>query len=249
MDTVCIDAARGSSRTPQPIERAAGAEPAAGFERIQTSLLAGSERRLIDSICDKAPAWLLPDHLTLLGFVGAMIAFVAYLIAAWRPGFLFLASFGIVLYWFGDSHDGSLARRRRIERPRYGYFTDNSVDTLCDLAIMSGLGLSSYVRLDVALFTLVGYYLMGIHSFLSALVIGKFRLSFVAVGPTELRLLIIALNTIMYYCGHAPIPGIDFGIYDGLVASGGSIFLALFIFSTAHMARRLAAEEKVARID
>lgn len=226
-----------------------GAKPAPKLERIQTSLLARQERRLIDGVCGYMPAWVGPDHLTLLGLLGAVISFFAYLAAAWSPGFLFLASFGIFLYWFGDSHDGSLARFRKIERPRYGYFTDHSVDALCNLALMAGLGVSSYVRLDVALFTLIGYYLMGIHVFLSAYVINKFQLSFVAVGPTELRLLIVILNSLMYGFGHAPILGVNFPVYDVLVGMWGVIFLVLFVIATARTARQLAAEENIARVD
>ncbi len=209
--------------------------------RIQTNLLAKSERRLIDYLCPRIPLRVTPDCLTALSFCGSLLSFVSYAAAKFDPAWLFIASLGLVIYWFGDSLDGSLARYRKIERPRYGYFIDHSVDALCNLAVMSGLGLTSYVSMPVALLALIGYYLLGIHVFLSAYVTDEFRLTFLFAGPTELRLLLIVLNTIIFLVGHwvLPIQDASISVYDVPVGFAAITLMALFVLMTAAKAREL----------
>ena len=110
---------------------------------------------------------------------------------------------GYVVNWFGDSLDGSLARWRGIERPNYGYFVDHSVDALGTLLMVSAIGMSPYMRFDVALMAVIGYFLLSIHTFIAAKVVGEFRLSYMAGGPTELRLMLMAMTIAM------PISGAD----------------------------------------
>ena len=112
------------------------------------------------------PAWVTPDRLTAVGALGAIVTASGYVASRWAPGFLFLASLGIVMNWFGDSLDGSLARHRRVERPKYGYFLDHSVDAANNLVFAIGLGLSPYVSMAAALFLLCSYYLLSIRVFL-----------------------------------------------------------------------------------
>ena len=100
---------------------------------------------MLDGLCRRMPAWVTPDRLTALGFVGAAISGLGYVASNRSPLFLFLASLGMMVNWFGDSLDGSLARHRRIERPRYGYFLDHSIDAIDSLIFALGLGLSPYV--------------------------------------------------------------------------------------------------------
>ena len=213
--------------------------------RVQTNFLAKAEKRLLGAICPRLPAWVTPDGLTALSLFGALISFGAYIAAGFHPAALFLASFGLVVYWFGDSLDGSLARYRQIERPRYGYFIDHSVDCLSNLAVMAGLGLSSYVRLDVALLALLGYYLLGIHVYLSAYVVNEFQLTFLAAGPTELRLALIILNTTIYFVGSWPLRafGAEVSAYDLPVSLAAAIFFLLFLNSTWRRAAALFKEE------
>ena len=156
-------------------------------QRIQSNVLAAGERRLLIWLCARMPPWVTPDFLTGLGFVGAISVFLGYALSVWHPAWLWLAIAGYGIHWFGDSLDGSLARYRQIERPAFGYFIDHSTDALANLIAMAGLGLSIYVDLDVALFTLAGYLLLSIHAFLAARVVGEIRLSYLAGGPTELR--------------------------------------------------------------
>ena len=169
--------------------------------RIQTNVVALRERQVLTWLCTKLPAWTTPDGLTALGVAGAGLVFVSYVASRFHPGFLWLASLGLVIHWFGDSLDGSLARHRHIERPIYGYFLDHTVDAICNLMIMAGIGFTFGVRMDVALFALLGYYLLCMYVFITNHLSGIFQLSFLGFGPTELRLCLIAINTWMFFAG------------------------------------------------
>ncbi len=211
--------------------------------RIQQNLLATSERRLLTWLCGRMPTWVRPDLLTAAGMIGAAAIFAGYAASAIHPAWLWLAIGGYVLQWFGDSMDGSLARFRKIERPSFGYFIDHSCDGLATLLIMAGMGLSPYVRLDVALIALTGYLLLAIHAFLSAKVLNELKLSYVAFGPTELRLVLISLTLAMMALGSGP--GF-FGAVSGfdLVIGGtGLVLIGLFVIQTLVTARRLARDE------
>lgn len=189
------------------------------------------------------PPWVTPDRLTLLGMVGAFMIFVGYVASGLAASWLLLAIAGYVVQWFGDSMDGSIARYRHIERPSYGYFIDHSCDGLATLLILAGIGLSPFVTMDVALVALAGYLLLSIHAYLSARVLGEFKLSYLAAGPTELRLMLIALTVMMMALGSGP--GI-FGAlsgFDVFVGAAGTILILLFIIQTIITGRRLAQAE------
>lgn len=168
------------------------------------------------------------------------MTFAGYLASNADPAWLLVAILGYIVQWFGDSMDGSLARYRRIERPSYGYFIDHSCDGLATLLILAGIGLSPFVTMDVALIALAGYLLLSIHAFLSARVLGEFKLSYLSAGPTELRIMLIALTVMMMMLGAGP--GF-FGTWSGFdlfVGSVGSILILLFIGQTCVTGRRLA---------
>jgi phosphatidylglycerophosphate synthase len=158
------------------------------IDRSQQNFLAKSERRLLTWLCKKMPRWVTPDMLTATGVTGAGIIFIGYASSAINSSWLWLAIAGYFLHWFGDSMDGSLARFRQIERPAFGYFIDHSCDGFATFLIVAGMGLSPYVRLDAALFALVGYLLLFVHAVLAVRVLGELKLSYMAAGPTELRL-------------------------------------------------------------
>ena len=197
--------------------------------RIQTNMLARGERALLDRLCRSMPGWVTPDFLTAVGVIGVTISALGYAASNWRPGFLFVASLGLLINWFGDSLDGSLARYRKIERPRYGYFLDHSIDGISNLILALGLGLSPYVRMDVALFALVGYYLLSMYVFLSNYVSGEFRLTFLNAGPTELRLVAVLFNLLIYVEGPFDVRflGATVSLYTLLVGLEGAIFVAI----------------------
>ncbi|MDP9424331.1 MAG: CDP-alcohol phosphatidyltransferase family protein [Pseudomonadota bacterium] len=223
----------------QPIKPVQIVKP---VQRIQGNLLARAERRLLTWLCSRLPAWVKPDQLTALGLIGAAMVLVGYAASGIDVQWLWLAIAGFVVHWFGDSLDGSLARYRQIERPRFGYFIDHSADGLGNLMIVGGLGLSPFVRLDVSLLALAGYYLLSIHAFLAARVVGELRLSYAAAGPTELRLALIGMTLLMLSFGRGAPVIAGLSIFDLAVAVVGGVLIALFIVQTIATGRRIAME-------
>ncbi|GGN58053.1 MAG: CDP-alcohol phosphatidyltransferase [Novosphingobium sp.] len=217
------------------------------IERIQENLLAQSERKILNWLCARMPAWVVPDLLTTIGMVGAFMVFAGYVTSNLGDGWLWWSILGYVIQWFGDSMDGSLARYRKIERPRYGYFLDHSCDGLATTLVVVGIGLSSYVLLEVALLALAGYLLLSIHAFLLVRVLGEMKLSYAYAGPTELRLILIALTLAMIVAGSEPVLFGTLTWFDLIVGSIGGMLIAFFIAQTALTARRLAIEEPARR--
>jgi archaetidylinositol phosphate synthase len=192
------------------------------------------------------PRVITPDWLTGIGVIGASTAFIGYLASRINPAFFWLATLGLVVNWFGDSLDGSLARYRQIERPRYGYFIDESADTISIFLIIIGLGLSAYVRLDMAMLALVGYFMMFIHVILCIQVTGRHHLTFLSLGPTEMRLGLIIVNTWMYFGGH--LKGITVGSrtfspYDLVLFGDATIFICLFLVNMMKVVLLLKRED------
>ena len=229
--------------TPENNGLPADAQP---IERVQQNMLARGERWLLNRLCARMPRWVSPDMLTFAGMIGALAVFAGYAASNLGDGWLWLAIAGYVVHWFGDSLDGSLARFRRIERPRYGYFLDHSCDGLATTLVVLGLGASGYVQLEVALVALAGYLLMSIHAFLSVRVMGELRLSYLKAGPTELRLILIALTLAMIVLGPTPLIGVFTG-FDMFVGAVGVLLICLFAVQTASTARKLALEEPAIR--
>ncbi|MBV9342762.1 MAG: CDP-alcohol phosphatidyltransferase family protein [Acidobacteria bacterium] len=160
--------------------------------RRQESFLASGERRLLVSLARRTPAWINSDHLTILGFAAHLLAGLSYALARVEKQWLFAAAFFLCLNWLGDSLDGTLARTREIERPRYGFYVDHMLDSLGAVALMGGLALSGYVSPFISLSLLVLFLLLSIQSYLATYTLGEFRLSFWSFGPTEVRLALIA---------------------------------------------------------
>jgi phosphatidylglycerophosphate synthase len=213
------------------------------IERIQENILARNERRLLNWLCERMPAWVTPDRLTATGMIGALCVFAGYLTSNVSGNWLWLSIAGYFIQWFGDSMDGSLARFRRIERPRYGYFLDHSCDGLATALVVVGIGLSKFVMLEVALIALVGYLLLCVHAFLSVRVLGELKLSYFNAGPTELRLILIALTVSMMFAGSRPVLVGPFTWFDLFVGGIGLLLIVLFVLQTAVTVRRLAKEE------
>lgn len=216
--------------------RSMGVRP---VQRIQRNVLAVSERRLLTWLSGRMPIAVTPDRLTTVGFLGACIIFAGYALSAWRAEWLWVAIAGYFINWFGDSLDGSLARFRKIERPTFGYFIDHSTDALGNMLIMAGLALSPFVRFDVAMFGLAAYLLLSIHTFLAARVIEEFRLSYMAGGPTELRLVLIAMTLCMLGFEPGAIGRSGLSPFDVFLAGIGAVLIVIFIVQTILTARLL----------
>jgi archaetidylinositol phosphate synthase len=198
-------------------------------QRRATFVLSEAEKRLLIHVAERLPRGLLPDHLTLIGMAGSALVTFAYVMSNHAAWWLWIASLGFVINWFGDSLDGTTARVRRIQRPRYGYYLDHLTDAFSTLAIGLGLGLSPYMLLAVGLAIVVGYLILSINVYLESQVLGDFRFGYGVVGPTETRLILIGLNTLAVLIG--PIPYTVFGVqatvFDlgGLIAVGGMVLM------------------------
>lgn len=211
--------------------------------RIQRNVLAESEKRLLSWICPRLPAWVTPDKLTVLALLAAVAIGAGYALSNLHPGWLALAIAGYFFHWFGDSLDGTIARYRKIERPRFGYFIDHSCDGLASLLILGGLGASPYLRVDVAMFAVVAYLLLAVHTFLLAKVAGDFPLSHMGAGPTELRIILIALTVTMGVLGPDVGRVAGFGAFDILFSGLALVLVGIFLVQTMRVGRTLAATD------
>ena len=162
--------------------------------RQQTSLLAPLERACLAWFARNMPPWVKPDHLTLLGLAAMLLAGVCYALARWWPALLLVVNLCLALNWFGDSLDGTLARARNKQRPRYGFYVDHVIDAFGILFVMGGLALSGYMTWTIALAVLVIYFMLSIDVYLATYTIGTFKLSFYKFSPTELRILLAIGN-------------------------------------------------------
>jgi archaetidylinositol phosphate synthase len=172
--------------------------------RELTFLLAEPERRVLVAIARRLPSSLTSDHFTLLGVVGALGAGAAYALSALNSAWLWAASALLAVNWLGDSLDGTLARVRRVERPRYGYYLDHMVDAFATAAIGAGIGLSPYVSLSVALTGVLAYLVLSINVYLESAVFGVFRLGYGRMGPTETRMVLVLANVLLVLAGPDP---------------------------------------------
>lgn len=163
-------------------------------DRQQTSLLAPLERVCLNWLARNMPPWVKPDHLTLLGFAAMLIAGASYAIAGWWPPALLVVNLCLALNWFGDSLDGTLARARNKQRPRYGFYVDHIIDAFGIMFTLVGLALSGLMSWNTALGVLVVYFMLSIDVYLATYTIGTFRISFYKFSPTELRILLAIGN-------------------------------------------------------
>ncbi len=164
--------------------------------RSQESLLAPLERRALAWLAQRLSNRIQPDHLTALGFAAMLLAGITYAGARWWPPALLLVNVWIVLNWFGDSLDGSLARHRNKLRPRYGFYVDHMVDSFGALFLTGGLAFSRYMSERVALGLLLSFLLLSINTYLATYTLGTFHLSFWKFSPTEIRVLLAIGNAV-----------------------------------------------------
>lgn len=191
------------SENPGKIVQVEGTEQPVHHVRVNNSFLATHERNALMWLAARMPSGVTPDRLTLWGLIGAFLVLIGF-VATWAsPWFTALAVLGLLMNWFGDSLDGTLARYRKIERPDYGYFLDHSCDLISQTLIFVGLGLSPYFTLFSALLALSMYLLMSSFTYLKVLILKTHHLSYYGMGATELRLLIMAWSLFAMWCGPA----------------------------------------------
>jgi len=219
--------------------------------RVNDILLGPLERPALKWLAAHLPAWVSPDICTAIGVLGAVIILVSYGLSRNSDYFLWLASLGFVINWFGDSLDGTLARYRHIERPIYGFFIDHITDAVSQVMIFLGLGLTHYIRFEVACLTLIAYLLLSVLAYVRTCVVGEFRISYGKLGPTEIRVLAILLNTVMYFAGMHTIiltsgfaGSLTVSVYDLFVAAIALLLLWFFILTATQETIRLMKADK-----
>ncbi len=215
-------------------------------KRDQSSLLAPVEKRVLAAIARRMPAWVTPDHLTALGFAGMLLTGACYALGRGYELAPLGASACLVLNWFGDSLDGTLARVRNRLRPRYGFYIDHMLDSFGTAFLLAGLAVSPYMSAWVAVALLVLFLLLSIQSYLATYTLGTFHLSFWKLSPTELRLLLIAGNTALYLRGPlAGIAGREFLLFDAGGVIGIAGMAAMLAAVTVRNTKRLYDAERL----
>ena len=211
----------------------------ASTERELTFWLAEPERRLLRAIAARQPRMVTSDHLTVLGVLGALGAATAYALSDSDPAWLWAASGCLVVQWLGDSLDGTVARVRGVERPRYGYYLDHMVDAFSTAVIGLGMGLSPYVNLCLTLGVVIVYLALSINVYLETNVFGVFRLAYGRVGPTELRIALICANAALAVS--APRPTLSL-IANATLALFGLGMTFVLVVRVAHNLSQLSRE-------
>jgi phosphatidylglycerophosphate synthase len=199
-------------------------------ERQQTSVLAPLERAALRGLARRMPGWVNSDHLSILGFLGMIVAGVFYAFSKWNPLLLHLVNLCIFINWFGDSLDGTLARYRDRQRPRYGFYVDHIIDIFGTLFLIYGLALSGYMSERVAAALLIVFLMVSINSYLAAYSLGVFKLSHGKMGPTEIRLLLMIGNVFLIYHPHTHIMHRVYLLFDvgGVVSIIGMFSILVF---------------------
>ncbi len=227
-----------------PVRDAKDSIPFVNAIRLQESFTARVERRALAWLADHLPSWVNSDHLTLVGFVAMFLAGASYALARTNRAGLILATIFLALNWFGDSLDGTLARLRNRQRPRYGFYVDRNrqrprygfyvdhmIDTVGGLFLMGGLAISGIVDWRIALGMFIAFLMLSMEVYLAAYTLGTFRLSFAKFGPTEIRILLALGNAALWFYPDARIFGFSFRFFDvcGIVAIAG---MALMLISS-----------------
>ena len=208
--------------------------------RIQTSFLNPYEKRILVALASRMPAWVTSDMLTFVGFLGACIVATGYALSNLNLNWLWLASFGFVVNWFGDSLDGTLARVRNIQRKTYGFFIDHNVDVINECLMFLGVGLSPLVNLTFMMGVLVGYLMLSVYVYIDCYMKGEHRLAYGGLGPTEFRLIAILVNCLFIF-----FPALtrvkthivlfhnefDFGILDGIAVVVAALLFVIYLSS------------------
>ena len=211
--------------------------------RVNRSLTASVEKRTLQWMAERLPAWVSSDQLTVLGLGAQVGAGVCYALARYSRFALLVVIFCVVLNWFGDSMDGTLARVRKQQRPRYGFYVDHMVDIFGSVAMMCGLGYSGFIHWQTAIVMLVAFLLLSSESYLATYTLSCFELSQGIFGPTEIRILLIIGNVALLRSPYSTLFGHRILLFD----LGGSIaaicMLAMAIGVTVRHTAELYRQE------
>ena len=206
----------------------------ASAHRINRSLTAAAEKRFLTWMAERAPRWVTSDRLTAMGFIAQIGAGVCYALSRYYDSGLVGVIVCLILNWFGDSMDGTLARVRNQQRPRYGFYVDHMVDIFGATALMCGLGFSGFVHWQVAMAMLLAFLLLSAESYLATYTLSCFQMSQGIFGPTEIRILLIMGNLALLRSPYAAVMGHRLLLFDvgGVIAA-----IAMFAMAVAVAAR------------
>ena len=206
-------------------------------------LTADAERRLLVAIAERLPRWVTPDLLTGLGALGMAGAGLFYRLVPFSPIALLAVNLSLLVNWFGDSLDGTLARVRQCQRPRYGFYVDHLVDGVGAVLLVAGLAGSGLAAPALAWAALLAYLLMQLHIALKAHATGVFQIAFGGIGGTELRLLLGAINVVLFIQ-----PGLGFAAgarpLDAVLALGVVALVGALVLDAIRTARQLDRAER-----
>lgn len=197
--------------------------------RIQTSLLNAAEKRVLVWLAQRQPRWMNSDMLTAIGVVGAVVVAIGYVLSNYHVGWLWLASLGYIINWYGDSLDGTLARVRGTQRPIYGFYLDHNIDGITIAIMCVGAGLSALINLYIAMAVLAVYLLLSISVYINAHLKGEFKLTYAGMGPTEFRLIMIAVNTLFVFIAPLREWNISFAFNHMVIRLGALDIVGLII--------------------
>jgi len=200
-------------------------------QRVNQSLTASMEKRALQWMAERTPRWVTSDHLTALGLSAQIGAGVFYALSRFNRWALLLVIFCIALNWLGDSMDGTLARVRHQQRPRYGFYVDHMVDIFGSVALMCGLGLSGFLHWQTAIAMLVAFLLLSSESYLATYTLNCFEMSQGFFGPTEIRILLIIGNLALLRSPYSMIFGHRLLLFDvgGTIAAVSMFAMAIFV--------------------
>jgi len=211
--------------------------------RLQESFTAAAERRALAWLAARLPARVHSDHLTLLGFIAMFLAGASYALARTHRAGLLLATLFLALNWFGDSLDGTLARLRNRQRPRYGFYVDHMIDTFGGFFLMAGLAISGFIDWRIALGMLVAFLMLSIQVYLATYTLGKFQLSFAKFGPTEIRILLALGNVMLWLKPDARALGSHYRVFDAAGVIAIASLALMLVASTISNTVKLYREE------
>src|ERR1035441_2041779 len=199
--------------------------------RVNKSLTASLEKRALQWMAERAPAWVTSDQLTLLGLGAQFGAGLGYALSRFDRRALLLVILCLVLNWFGDSMDGTLARVRRQQRPRYGFYVDHMVDIFGSVALMCGLGYSGFLHWTTAIAMMVAFLILSSESYLATYTLSCFQLSQGIFGPTEIRILLIIGNLAALRSPYATLFGHRMLLFDlaGTIAAVTMFAMAIAV--------------------
>ncbi len=225
-----------------PLIKPAKSIPFKDALRVQESFTAAAERRVLAWIVARLPVWVNSDHLTLVGFVSMLLAGASYAFARIHRSGLLLATVFLAFNWFGDSLDGTLARLRNRQRPRYGFYVDHMIDTFGGFFLTGGLAVSGFIEWRIALGMFIVFLMLSVQVYLATYALGTFQMSFAKFGPTEIRILLALGNVALWVHPESRVFGSSYRVFDvgGIIAIAGMTLMLLVstIFNTAKLYRQ-----------